>query len=198
MVDVVGEGGSRGMAIGRPLEYTQEMGDKICFGISSGRSLKSVCSDDNMPHFVTVLRWVQRVPAFRNQYAEAREIQAEVWAEEIVDIADDNAHDMKVVMRGEEAVETLDFDHVQRAKLKVDARKWVAARLLPKKYGEPINARVGDPDFQPIESSDIERAARVAALLDTARTRRTRPADSNDKGVGASSGASDAGDSERS
>jgi hypothetical protein len=138
--------------MGRPSDYTEEKGTEICRLLATGRSLRSICLQDDMPNFDTVLRWAERFPSFRGQYAEARSAQAELWAEEIVDIADGNKLDTKLVARGDELVETLDWDHVQRAKLRVDARKWIAARLLPKKYGDTQNLRVSGPDGGPIQT----------------------------------------------
>lgn len=51
------------------------------------------------------------------QYARARARQAEHYASEIIEIAD-TAED------------------AQLARLQVDARKWVASKLLPKVYGD--------------------------------------------------------------
>jgi len=60
-------------------------------------------------------------------YARAREAQADCWASEIVDLAD----------------ETLaDANHVAKARLQIDARKWVACKLLPRKYGERVSAEL--------------------------------------------------------
>lgn len=55
-------------------------------------------------------------------------------AEEIVEIADDGANDIDG--------DKVDHENVQRSRLRVDARKWVAARLLPKRYGDRIQADV--------------------------------------------------------
>lgn len=104
---------------GRPSEFTQELADTICRRIVNGESLKRICQDEVMPNVVTVLRWVRANDEFCNQYALAKQEQAEALADEIVSIAD-----------------TADKDTANAVKVKVDARKWVAAKLLPKKYGE--------------------------------------------------------------
>jgi len=81
-----------------------------------------------MPAVGTVLRWVAEKDEFKEQYVRAREIQAETHADDIVTIADGSS------LGGEEKVAL-----TARDRLRVDARKWVAAKLLPKKYGDKID-----------------------------------------------------------
>ena len=66
-------------------------------------------------------------------YTRAREVQAEIMAEEIIAIADDSAGDITIDEDGREIV---NHEAIQRSRLRVDARKWVAAKLLPRKYGD--------------------------------------------------------------
>ncbi len=70
---------------------------------------------------------------FRKRYAISREQQAERMAEELLDIADDGSNDTQVDEKGRRIV---DFDHINRSRLRVDTRKWIASKLLPKKYGD--------------------------------------------------------------
>lgn len=82
-----------------------------------------------MPNVATVYRWLQGDEKFRDMYARARDDQADTLADEIVSISDEQA---EVI---DENGKVFDPD-VQRDRLRVDARKWVAAKLRPKKYGE--------------------------------------------------------------
>jgi hypothetical protein len=70
-------------------------------------------------------------------------MQAEGFFEEIVEIADDGRRDYQET---EEGASLVDHDHIQRAKLRVDARKWVAARMAPKKYADPGRQAAADPE----------------------------------------------------
>jgi hypothetical protein len=76
-------------------------------------------------------------PGFRDKYACARELQADVWAEEIIEISDDNSRDVIV---GEDGKPRENYDNVQRSRLRVVTRKWAAAKAAPKKYGDRIEA----------------------------------------------------------
>ena len=118
--------------MGRPSSFTEELAEEICARLADGQSLRKICLADDMPDQRTVMRWLSdgRYDAFRQQYARAREMQADTIFDEILDIADDGSNDFM----GED--EKYNGDAVQRSKLRVDARKWMAGKLAPKKYGE--------------------------------------------------------------
>jgi hypothetical protein len=101
-------------------------------------------------------------PAFRDQYACAREEQAEALADEIVGISDEI--DATVKHEGEEVRLALDATAVARNRLRVDARKWVASKLKPKKYGDR-QVLAGDPEAPLTGISEEELDAKIAAKL---------------------------------
>ena len=121
---------------GRPSQFSQETADAICDRLGVGESLRSICRGDEMPALSTVFKWLNQQPAFADQYARAREEQAEALADEIVAIADEA--DVAVKHEGEEVRLALDATGVARNRLRVDARKWAASKLKPKKYGDKI------------------------------------------------------------
>lgn len=104
---------------GRPSIYTQELADEICRLLSSGLSLRKISLIEGMPEPMTVRRWTRENEEFCAQYAHAREEQAEAYAEMLLDEAY-NAQD------------------AQLGRLRVDALKWTASKLLPKKFGDRI------------------------------------------------------------
>ena len=127
--------------IGRPTDYSTELTDAICERLSNGESLRSICSLENMPKKTTVFRWLNIHKDFNDQYARAREEQAETLADEIISIADDGLNDTYVDENGNKRTEQ---DVIARSRLRVEARKWVASKLKPKKYGDKIEI-AGDP-----------------------------------------------------
>lgn len=131
--------------IGRPCEFTQDIADRICAELAAGRSLRSVCAQDDMPCSTTVFRWLRTVDSFAQQYARAKEESADALAEEMLAIADDGENDTYVDDKGKVCV---DNDVIQRSKLRVDTRKWLASKLKPKKYGDRL-ALAGD-EKQPL------------------------------------------------
>lgn len=124
-------------------EHTQETRDIICDRLSGGESLTSICKDDGMPAKVTVFKWIRNDAEFANQYARAREAQAEHYLDEIIQISDYSVLDTYI--DPESGNELTNHDVIQRAKLRVDTRKWAMSRLAPKKYGDRIT-HGGDPD----------------------------------------------------
>lgn len=121
--------------IGRPSLFTPELADVICDRLSEGRSLRAICSDADMPGRGAVFRWLAENETFRNQYARAREAQADALADDILQIADDGANDSYV---DDEGRSRTDNDVIARSRLRVDARKWYASKLAPKKYGDKV------------------------------------------------------------
>lgn len=131
-----------GKATGRPSSFTQAVADLICERIADGESLRSICADDGMPRKATVFRWLgdEKHTAFRDQYARAREAQADALVDEILDIADDGSNDWmeKKNADGENIGWQENGEALRRSVLRVDARKWMAGKLRPKKYGDKI------------------------------------------------------------
>lgn len=117
----------------RPSIYSQEIADIICERIAEGESLRKICDADNMPNKATVFRWLASNTAFSDQYAHARESQADTLFDEVLAIAD----------QYDSAAEKQDVDHINRARLRIDARKWMAGKLRPKKYGEKLELEHG-------------------------------------------------------
>lgn len=126
---------------GAPSLYTPELAAEILERISNGESLRSITRDPSMPVMSVVYVWMLRHPDFAEQYARAREEQAETLADEIVALADEEP----VQVVDDKGVGRVDSAWVTWQKNRVDARKWVAAKLKPKKYGDRV-AVAGDAD----------------------------------------------------
>lgn len=118
--------------MGRMTEYSPDLADAICELIAEGKSIRTICKVEEMPAMSTIFKWLSEQAKFSEQYARAKEVQAEGFAEDLIEICDDTSNDVT----GE-----LDMPNgvaVQRAKLRVDTRKWIASKLLAKKYGDKI------------------------------------------------------------
>jgi hypothetical protein len=75
---------------GRPSDYSVEIADTICNRLAGGESLRAICANDGMPDRATVSRWLARYEEFRDQYAFARECQADRLVDRILEIARDS------------------------------------------------------------------------------------------------------------
>ena len=128
--------------------YTPELATAICENIAGGKSLRKICRAPGMPAASTVCLWLTQEAAFAEQYAHARDARGDALFEEILEIADDRSKDFKTIIRDGQEVQVFDHEHVQRARLRVDSRKWFLSKLNPKKYGDKLEL-AGDPDNPP-------------------------------------------------
>lgn len=123
------------------MTYSDETIDRICQELAEGRSLRSICCEEDMPSQSTVFRWLadESNTRFRERYARAREAQADAIFDEILDIADDGSNDWMERRRDDGSIdEVLNHEHIQRSKLRIEARRWMAGKLRPKVYGDKI------------------------------------------------------------
>lgn len=150
--------------VGRPSSFTKEMGDLICDRMETGESLRSICKDDDFPHLGQVIKWLASNAniEFRLQYAHSRQVGLEVMADEVLNIAD------------QEPVKTADgkIDNagVQHQRLRVDTRKWILSKQLPKVYGDRT-ILAGDEDAPLNPLTNNERAAQAAKIINEALER---------------------------
>ena len=122
--------------VGRPTDYSEEIAKLICERVATcSDGLNRICArHEDMPVPSTIYLWRIRHPEFSEMYAQAKMIQADVLAEQCLEIADDDSQDTKInILTGEEVANT---EFIQRSRLRIDTRKWLAAKLLPKQYGK--------------------------------------------------------------
>jgi hypothetical protein len=138
--------------VGRPPNYTPEVASIICLRLAHGESLKQITLSEGMPKQSTVYEWLIRYPEFAESYARAREEQADTLADEIIAIADEVPEVVPVIDKrtGELIEHKLDNAFLQWQKNRIDARKWTAMKLKPKKYGDRV-ALTGAADGAPIQ-----------------------------------------------
>ncbi len=121
---------------GRPTRFSRAVADDICAKLAEGHSLRRICKAAGMPGQSTVYQWLQAHKSFAEQYALARELQADTLADEILDLADRSRTGLKIKTLPDGRKETTSGDMVERTRLQIDARKWLAGKLRPKVYGE--------------------------------------------------------------
>jgi hypothetical protein len=119
-------------AKGRPSKFTAALAVRICERLATGETLRAICRDDDKPSAPTVCRWAL-APPFSEQYARAREIGYTLMADEIIDISDESQGD---TYKDSNGVMRTDQEVVGRARLRVDTRKWILSKCLPKIYGD--------------------------------------------------------------
>src|SRR5262245_28450812 len=132
--------------------YTAELGKEICDRLADGESLRSICSAEGMPSERSVRTWAADAQhPISPQYARAREAGCLKIAEELLEIADDGTNDWMVRKRGDDDTEVVNHEHIARSKLRVDTRKWLLSKMLPKVYGDKVVTEHTGKDGEAIE-----------------------------------------------
>lgn len=129
--------------MGRPSLKTPELIAELLERLTLCDSgLEGVCEANDMPHVLTVLRWVREDEGFRKEYVRAREAAGEVQAWRAMKAA-------------------IDAPDPVKARLEYDARKWVAGKLHGKWYGDKtlIGSDPDNPLPSPIDYSGVSSAA---------------------------------------
>lgn len=152
-----------------PVEFSEDIFAAILERLAQGEGLVSICNDKDMPHRSSVFRWIDGDTALRDRYVRARELQADTLAEEIITIADDGSRDYKKDADGREMP---DHDHIARSRLRVDARKWAASKLAPKKYGDKVEHALTGADGGPVQN-----VTRIELVAVSAKPRAEPPDD---------------------
>lgn len=126
------------MAMGRPSKYSEELVDRICEEIAtSDKGLHRICENPDYPSVTLLMRWLSdgKHSYFVEQYARAKQLQAEYLEDQLLKIADDSSGDAIMTENG--VIENREF--VNRSRLRIDTRKWLMSKLLPKKYGDKLD-----------------------------------------------------------
>ena len=138
--------------MGRPTLYNDKLADQICEKIALGESLKQICNRDDLPCRDTVFQWRHKNPSFSDKYSRAVNQGVDIQIERMIDEIEDFklSEDRKVANA-----------EVQKLRLKIDTLKWIAAKVLPKKYGDKLQVEHG------LNLDNIDSAVRQA--LDRAK-----------------------------
>ena len=118
---------------GRPTVYTEAIAAEICSRLAGGESLRKICEDESLPTDACVRHWVvEDREGFFARYMRAREAQAMLWHDEVVEIADNGINDWMANNAGEMV---LNHEHVTRSRLRIDTRKWLMSVTVPRLFG---------------------------------------------------------------
>ena len=131
-----------------PSAYTPERAAEILRRIAEAESLKSICQDMVIAQ-QTVYGWViDNHEGFGESYARAKHLMALRWADELDEIAADREKDFR---QNEDGKWVPDYEVIARSKLRIDTRKWVLAKMLPKVYGDKVVTEITGPNGGAIE-----------------------------------------------
>ena len=131
---------------GRPSKYSEEVADRIMQYLLDGEGIRFIEQQPGMPSGVTIMRWVRDNEPFRRLYEEVRQLQLDLMAQDILEIADNAGL------------------NVPGARLRTDVRKWLLSKLVRHTYGETPAApaaAVSDIDFSMWSDEDLEAYNRL-------------------------------------
>lgn len=147
------------------MKYTKELASEILRRLAAGETLSSICRGDGMPAKSRVIAWAlgdhkkAKADGFPEHYARAREIGYLGIGDEIQDIADDARNDWMEQHGQKSEGWKLNGEAVQRSKLRVETRKWILCKMLPKLYGDRIEVdnKSSDGSMTPKPAIDVSK-----------------------------------------
>jgi hypothetical protein len=142
------------------LTYNSELAARVCELMIEGVSLRKICEMQGMPSRRAIFNWLDTNEQFRAKYELARQMQAEWLTHEILTIADDASEDFVINERGEQVV---NHEAINRSRLRVDTRKWIASKILPRQYGDRVTADITMRDARSIEELSNEQLVAIVA-----------------------------------
>jgi hypothetical protein len=116
------------------MAFDQDKANAICEALAAGESLRKAAKAQGIDPS-TVLKWEDANAEFAQQYARARVTGYKLLADEIIEISDDSSRDVIDTEHGPKT----DSEVVARSRLRVDSRKWMLSKMLPKVYGDKID-----------------------------------------------------------
>jgi hypothetical protein len=148
----------------RETDASPELLETICATLSLGQSVRAACVGAGISQRV-LWDWLANDAELMRQYLRARELCIDAYAEEIIEISDDTSRDTYIDEKGKEVI---DREVIARSQLRIEARKWYASRLAPKKYGDKLSAAsegsdAGKPIAHRVEVAFVAAEAPPAA-----------------------------------
>ena len=146
------------------IELTADLKEEIVQRLASGELLKNILNDERMPSYMTVHREEERDPDFGADMRIARRVCASVLVDEVLEISDDAAQDVK-------PDGSVNYELVARSKMRADNRKWVASKLDPARFSEKVQTDItsGGEKIEAKDVSPLESARQVAFALELAK-----------------------------
>ncbi len=135
------------------MAFDQSIADKVCERLAAGESLRKACELEGAKA-PTILLWTNVNSQFAEQYAQARARGYALLGDELLQIADDGLND---TYTDDDGNERTNQDVIARSRLRVDTRKWILAKMLPKVYGEFTRTELTGAGGGPVEVTRIER-----------------------------------------
>ncbi|PCH81190.1 MAG: terminase small subunit protein [Hyphomicrobiales bacterium] len=159
----------------RKTKFTKKLWNQILEYLMDGLTLRQIANRDGIPSKATIMRWIADFPERKVDYDAARELLIDAMEDEILAIADDGTNDWNFRENG---LKSIDHDHINRSRLRVDARKWILSHRRPKTYGAPTQMVIIETkttDKSKLSAEDL--AAALGEVLMQGKSRMAGSAD---------------------
>lgn len=147
---------------------TKEQFEEICVDIETHEfGIKTICKNNGISdHSFYEYIWTIGDEAER-RYARAKERQADYIAANMLEIADDASNDFMTIVKGDIEYQKENKEVTNRSRLRIDTRKWLLSKLLPKKYGDKLDLTTNGEKINDKKLTDKELTI-IANALDAA------------------------------
>ena len=137
--------------MGRHSKHTQAIEDEILTRLANGEPLTKICKSAHLPTVTTVFNWETTIPDFVDKVTRARELSADHYSYEIIEIADEKPTRKVPDPDGGTSI-CIDQAAVQRNKLRIDTRIKLMQMLKRKTYGDKVQQELSGPGGEPIRA----------------------------------------------
>lgn len=170
--------------MGRTSTFNAEIAAEICNRIAEGEPLRQICRDAHMPAWRTVYDWMATDEDFSAHIARARQLGFDAIAEEALEISDTPLEGVEIEESDKDGTKVKRGDMLGHRKLQVETRLKLLAKWFPQKYGDQSRVELTGANGGPVQFSDEQRAARLAALMALAARRQAVQPDDDDPSGG--------------
>lgn len=140
--------------------YCEEVADFILERMLEGEPIRSICRDPHMPHLSKFLGWIEKNTSLRERYTLAKELRAEVWADDLISLGDSARMGVTITHRADGTVDIVTADMTNRTRMQIEVRKFLLSKILPKKYGTLVPEEVQE------NAGGVRRVVITGALPD--------------------------------
>jgi len=148
-------------------EWQSQLDEIFAAIATTPKSLESICKEiESAPSARTVYRLIEADDSLCQRYTRAKDAQLQILADQLIDLADTERICEKVTIKADGSREVVILDQVERTKVQIDTRKWLLAKLNPKKYGERIQQEhSGEIGIKTILVAPDQKAERILPAL---------------------------------
>lgn len=151
------------------VHYSDELANRICERLEQGESMRRICATPGFPAKATVMRWLRDNPVFRDMHAQARLAQLDSMADDLIEIADDARNDfMEALNKDGEPTGGWEFNKeaVLRSRLRIDTRKWILGKMLPRRFGATVQIQLPEGAVFPGEAARVVEECRPSVAIE--------------------------------